>query len=652
MKEAIERFTGYLGRRYGDRSTPKHYISDLHMFVRQVGAEAPKSVTATDVDAFISAQIEQGLKPATINRRLASLHTFFEFLASEEPDQQWPNPVNWRRHRVKEGQLLPRDASEAEVAHLFAAMDDVRDRALFGLMVGAGLRVGEVADLTCTALEPPAAPDQPARLRVCGKGRKERIVWITPRWYSAVQSWLDIRPSASTDHLFLNQHRRPLTVNGIQYRLRQHCQRANLHVTCHQLRHTFARRLTEQRMPTESIGQLLGHAQIASTQRYTNGADPDLRDAFLAAMDTHQEQPLTSDNKLPPPPPSPRPVAADREALKQAAARFALLPDWVEQLLVAFLHHRWRNWQPHRAADNAHAISHRLVQIWQWLVTECHLTGWADLQRSDVEAWLDEREASGLAVNTRRSQLSLLLASLRFACDQNLPISANLFRVPYPARPEPLPRYLSEQDYQRLLHTVHMRTTADTPRNRLDLAWFLTLAHTGIRTCELLNLRIGDVDFSTQRLFVRGAKTAHDRVVYLTPTLSAVLSHYLLQRPHSPDDHLWMDGDQPLSGGRVRYCVQRWGQACQVNVSPHRLRHTLATQLINQGMPLASVSRLLGHRSLNTTQHYARLYEQTVKEQFISASHYIEGVAVSHWPQPLSDTLSADTFHEQLVDSM
>ena len=314
-------------------------------------------------------QLERGLKPATVNRRLASLHTFFEFLASQEPEQVWPNPVNWRRHGVKQGQAIPRDASEAQVAQLFAVITDLRDKAMFGLMVGAGLRVGEVAGLKCADLEPPVRPEQAARLRVCGKGHKERIVWVTPGWYAVVQSWLAQRPNAQTDYLFLNQHQRALSVSGIQYRLKQYCQQAGLHLTCHQLRHTYARRLADQRMPTESIGQLLGHAQIETTQRYTAGANPDLRDAFLAAMADVETAS------------APEPAAewllssavrqaeqADPAGLEAALGRFEPLPEWLRGLLGDYLRRRWRDWQAHRATANATPISIQLRATWQWLL--------------------------------------------------------------------------------------------------------------------------------------------------------------------------------------------------------------------------------------------------------------------------------------------
>jgi site-specific recombinase XerD len=634
MLKEREQFAQYLGRRYGDRSTPKHYVNDLDGFIRVIGDKEPTAVTVQDVDAYVTHQLENGLKPATINRRLASLGSFFDHLASLEPDKAYPNPVVWRRHAVKRGETLPRDASEADLAALFAVVDNIRDRAMFGLALGSGLRVGELVELTLDGLSLPTKTDEVARLRVMGKGRKERIVWVTPLWRPVLEEWLTVRPPSDSPVIFLNQHRRPLSVAGVEYLFKGYAQKAGVKLTCHQLRHTFARRLAEQRMPTESIGQLLGHNQIKTTQRYTAGANMPLRDDFLQAMAQLEVRPLTPPVDVPPIAAPPRqPEKADPQGLVNATKRLNHLPNWLRQPLQAYLRQRWLRWQPHRAAENAKSLSWQLTIVWDWLLLQRNIAGWETLQRSDVEAWLTARQEAGIQVNTRRTQLTALFGCLRFAQEQELPVAANIFRIAYPEPPQPLPRYLADEDYKRLAQTVLTATDSGSPRDVLDRAWFFTLAHTGVRTCELLNIRLGDLDLARGQLLIRGGKTYCDRVVFLTSALTLALADYLRLRPTSLDDHLWLHGDKPLTTARVRYCVERWGKTAGVQISPHRLRHTLATQLVNQGMPLPSVANLLGHRSLNTTQHYARLFEQTVKEQFVAAIAFFEGIAAEEWPQ-------------------
>jgi integrase/recombinase XerC len=651
VKTAIEQFERYLRRRYGDRSTPKHYLSDMRIFVQHIGNKAPTEVSVQDIDHFVDRQVGQGLRPTTINRRLATLRTFFEFLASEEPDRWWPNPVVWRRHGLKQGETLPRDVTDATVSTLFAAIDDDRDRALFGLMIGAGLRVGEVADLRLTDLEAPRPPDQMARLRVWGKGRKERIVWLTPPLYATVEAWLHVRPQSESEHLFLNQHRRPLSVAGIQYLLKRHAKKAEVQVTCHQLRHTFARRLAEQEMPIESLSKLLGHAQVTTTQVYTAGADPQLRESFAQAMAELEASPETAGlfagDVVSVPQARPPAERADPADLDACLARFDPLPDWLKTPLRAYLTWRWRNWQPHMARQHGHRLARQLHRIWEVLVTQHALSAFSDLQRSHIEAWLNARQDVGIAASSRSNELSDLLSCLHFVADRDISLSPNLFRVAYPERSEALPRYLSESEYRRLEQMVLTQTDRDTPVAARDRAWFFTLAHTGLRVSELLNLRLSDVQLASGRLIVRGGKNTRDRLVYLTPTLSQALHTYLAHREAVDDDHLWLDGGCPLKDHQVRYRLRRWGQLCDVAATPHRLRHTLATRLVNQEMSLESLRKLLGHKDLRMTQHYARIYDATVRQQFQAAIFQaamanIEGVVVSTLSQ--SETVVADPF--------
>ena len=650
MKTARDDFSAYLKRRYGDRTTPKHYLSDLDQFIKTMGAVDPSEVRSRDIDQFIEEQQLRGLKPATINRRLASLHTFFEVIASDDAYESFPNPVNWRRHRVQVGHSLPRDASDADVEALFGAVTKQRDRAMFGLMVGAGLRVGEVVALECSNLQAPDSPEKSARLLVRGKGHKERIVWLTPRWYQEVQAWVVMRPESESEALFLNQHQQPLSEAGVQYRLKQGCQAAGVKFSCHQLRHTFARRLAEQRMPTESIAQLLGHESVTTTQRYTAGANPDLRDAFLNAMQTAEATEPPKRVGIVPQTGQRQEETVDMGILTQSLTKLATLPLWIQPIVTAFFKRRWGGMQLHTAKESASALTNHLVALWRWFIDEQQLTSWSSLTRADVQAWIAARQAADIKASTIRAGLSLLKACVREAVVQEIAVSADVLRVKAPEQPKPLPRYLSEDEMRRLEQTVSETTTDGSVTAKLQRAWFLTLSLTGLRCAELLNLRVGDIDFATQRLIVYAGKKRQDRVVYLSPLLTTALLAYLAVRPETDDDHLWIKpSGSPLARHNIQYRLHQWGAACNVHVTPHRLRHTFATRLVNAALPLPSVAKLLGHRSLDMTQHYARLYEQTVHNQFDEAMAHIEGIVALDWPR---STHSSDFVPEHTCDSV
>ena len=105
---ALSQFERYLQRRFPERSTAKHYLSDLHQF-RKVCTRPWSEVASADIDAFVDQGQARGWKPATVRRRVAALKTFFEFYARETGTLDQPNPVQTAQHAPKRSQRLPRD---------------------------------------------------------------------------------------------------------------------------------------------------------------------------------------------------------------------------------------------------------------------------------------------------------------------------------------------------------------------------------------------------------------------------------------------------------------------------------------------------------------------------------------------------------------
>jgi site-specific recombinase XerD len=343
---------------------------------------------------------------------------------------------------------------------------------------------------------------------------------------------------------------------------------------------------------------------------------------------------------------SPQREQADPADLEACFTIFDSLPTWLQEPLRTYLTRRWRNWQPHLARRHGRQLAHRLRSIWHWLFDHYSLNGWSDLHRSQLEAWLDACQEKGNIASTRSTNLSAFLSFLRFIVDQDISLDANLFRTTFPELSEALPRHLSESEYQRLEQAVLAQTAQDTLTDTRERAWFLTLAYTGVRISELLNLRLADLDLVGGRLIVRGGKNARDRVVYLTPVLTQTIQNYLPHRKSVASDHLWLDDEQPVQEHQVRQRLHHWGHLCDVEVTPHRLRHTFATRLINQGISLVSLQKLMGHKHLHTTQRYARVYDATVQEQFQQAMANLEGIAVHDWPQP---TIAVEPVEQPVV---
>ena len=301
--DRLAQFAQYLERRAPGRRTTLLYVSDVRQFAAAL-SKPWRAITMQDIDSFVDQQRQAGLSAATVKRRVAALKGFFDFLAEETGDLNWANPVRFKRHAGKQPRQLPRDLKDDVVAQVWAVIGSPRDRAWFALLWRAGLRVGELVGLRLADLLAAPTATQPARLRVLGKGQKERLVLLTADAYAVLTAWLAERPASDHPHIFLNDRGQPLTVNGIEWLLHQYGQQAGVPLTPHQLRHTFARQVTEAGMPITSLSKLLGHAQITTTQIYTAGADPQLAAAYQQAM--ARVAPAVS----PPDPVAPQPPSA------------------------------------------------------------------------------------------------------------------------------------------------------------------------------------------------------------------------------------------------------------------------------------------------------------------------------------------------------
>ncbi|MCB7129426.1 MAG: tyrosine-type recombinase/integrase [Candidatus Brocadiales bacterium] len=543
---------------------------------------------------------------------------------------------------MKVGRHLPRDVSDETVSGLFRVIEDVRDRAMFTLMVSAGLRVGEVVKLEVDGIEA-IETAMVSRLQVCGKGDKDRTVWLTRETMQRVQDWLEKRPESQEKALFINRRDGgPLSVSGVQYCLKRHCQPAKVQVTCHQLRHTFARRLAERDMPLESLAKLLGHQSLKTTQLYIDGADPTVRRDFQAAM-MAVEQATQSPQDLNQPAaaghfPHSAPRMTDERpdpvAVVDELGHLGLdLPTWLKEILVEHTRRRISRWPPHRVEIQAYNHFGGLCRTGRWLVTHRQWGTLEQLQRADLVAYVNARQEEGIKPQSIATDLKRFRGLWRDLLDQETVTNGAILLVKAPVAGDHLPRYLTPTQFQRLAQLIQAETQTDRPRDRFDRAWFYLLAHAGLRASELTNLRLSDCDLHGQRLRVQAGKGDRDRVLPMTPQLVTALDQYGAVRETAPTDHLLIYKGAALKRHVVPYRLRLFGLKAQIEpLSPHRLRHTLATFLINQEMPIVSLQKFLGHQDINKTLIYARVHDETVRRQFAAAMAQIERIPVADWP--------------------
>lgn len=638
--QAMQRFIQHMRQRYPTSSTATHYQNDLEQFGRVVD-KAPRGVTRADVSHFVTVELAEDLSPATVNRRLAALSSFFEFLADEAGDDHWANPVVWRSHRVHQGRHLPRDLSEAVARQFWQAvcLGPVRDQAIVALMLDVGLRVREVTALRVQDFESALQPTELPSLRVRGKGDKERRVWLAPETATLVQSWLAQWPVVTDEALFITRRWRGFSVRGIQDRVKHYAQHANLQpdqVSCHRLRHTFARRMAEARMPLPSLSHWLGHSQLKTTQIYIDGANPDVRVDYQAAIDRLSEPAERQDPRAAIPIPeatAATPSGSEPAPSSDAATAPSLtatdiermasgLPAWLLSHIVDFLLAKQVRWQPHHRRARARQWLGELRRAWTWLLDERQVTGFVNLSRRDLSAYLTYCYDRELSSGTINHFLSTFWAFLKFVEDRGEPIAPGLYRVPRPKQPDWQPRPLSEAEYTRLEQAVLTATAEETPEMvALDLSWFFILSDGGLRVSELLTLTIDDWDPQTQALHIRHGKGRHERRVPVSVRTAQALESHLAGRRTQRQAPLLIRLGQAVSADYIRRRLHTFAAQAQVEgVTPHRLRHTYATRLLNGGgLPITTLQKLMGHRRLDTTMLYTAVYGQTLQNDYAMA---------------------------------
>jgi integrase/recombinase XerD len=176
-----------------------------------------------------------------------------------------------------------------------------------------------------------------------------------------------------------------------------------------------------------------------------------------------------------------------------------------------------------------------------------------------------------------------------------------------PRRPERLPRYLSEEETHRLFEAVR-----DSPR---DSAMLLVLAYAGLRVGELCKLTLEDIEFERNLLHVRSGKGDKDREVVLEDRARAAIDRYLTERALAGDKSARLFPVSPVTVERV---VRRAARVAEIprRVTPHVLRHTLATALLSRGCDIRYIQKLLGHASVATTQIYTHVDTNALREAY------------------------------------
>lgn len=186
--------------------------------------------------------------------------------------------------------------------------------------------------------------------------------------------------------------------------------------------------------------------------------------------------------------------------------------------------------------------------------------------------------------------------------------------------PKPLPRCLRESEVEQLLETID---------NKRDMAMFKLMLRCGLRVEEVSNLTLGAVDLKRYRILVSQGKGGKDRVVYISNDAHDALSAYLKERSLYRAKKIFLVErgkykGQPISVRGIQKRMEFYTKQTGIKVSCHRLRHTMATQLLNAEAQIETIQDLLGHNWITTTQRYCKLSNLKVQRDYFKAMRRVQ----------------------------
>jgi integrase/recombinase XerD len=278
MSELIEQFLDYLSVEKGlSTNTITSYRLDLKKFSAYLhgrGIKSADKVTKHDISKYLYYLKDKSLSSGSISRNLVAIKMFYRFLVAERLAKENPAGLIESPRLVR---TLPEVLGTGEIVKMLEVPDKrdilgLRDRAVMELMYATGMRVSEVVDLMLEGLNIDVG-----FIRCTGKGGKERIVPIGRDAQTALSRYLaKSRPKlsrrAEDRHLFLSRFGKKVSRQSFWKMLKKYARTAGIkkRITPHMLRHSFATHLLEKGADLRSVQEMLGHADISTTQIYTH----------------------------------------------------------------------------------------------------------------------------------------------------------------------------------------------------------------------------------------------------------------------------------------------------------------------------------------------------------------------------------------------
>jgi tyrosine recombinase XerC len=323
VREVFNRYLDYLrAERNASVYTQRNYETDLRgtfkrgtgkgffQFLVQKKIPDFRDVDKQTIRDYMAWLVEQHIDKSSISRKMSAIRSFYRFLLREDIIKQSPIPVSSSGRRGERSTLSPKQdkklpvfLTEEEMLRLLAMPDSTRpegqrDRAMLELLYASGLRVSELWQLDLNSIDP-----ETREIRVTGKGSKERVVLMGIPAASALREYINsgreqLSANLRQNALFLNKQGKRLTIRGIQKLLKRYSLAGGLEkdVHPHILRHTFATHMLDGGADLRVVQELLGHADLSSTQIYTHVTKQRARKVYLSAHPLAREKDISNGN--------------------------------------------------------------------------------------------------------------------------------------------------------------------------------------------------------------------------------------------------------------------------------------------------------------------------------------------------------------------
>ncbi len=344
-------------------------------------------------------------------------------------------------------------------------------------------------------------------------------------------------------------------------------------------------------------------------------------------------------------------------AFKPACAAYAIntpqhrrtrraLPQALQDSLEAYWVHCQRNWPQDRVQEiSRNWWSHITLPLRLMREQGAPLEQPSDVTPPVWFAYVDTRRAQGLSQRTLNAELSAIKGWLWWLDGSGAEamcapvIDRRMLRLKPLRESQTLPKDVPPDDLLKLQRVIELeslaapvahdgRVVASTRwRGMMDLAWFLLMLHSGLRTGEVRRLKPGDIDWSRRQIRIVGSKHLKSRLAPMSVQAAEALNNWMTLRTDDPDlpETVFLDRHKPLSQTYCYSRLQTYALRCGIGkIHPHQLRHSCATLLLNAGMPLHQVQAVLGHTSIETTRGYARSYDGTVAADYTRAMLSVE----------------------------